>query len=110
MAKKKNNNRNHESQGIGRVRLPKKGQVLGVIEQRVGGGRMIVKCMDGHSRNCKVPGKLKKFLWLREGDVVTVRPQKYEEEKKGDVFYKYRKGHVNWLRKNGYLKDVEEEF
>ena len=104
------NNKEEQNKGPQRARLPKGNQVIGVIEQRVGGGRMIVRCMDGHSRNCRVPGRLKKFLWLREGNVVIVEPQKYEEEEKGSVLYKYNRSQVNWLKKKGHLKDIEEEF
>ena len=53
-----------------RVPTPKGRQVLGLVDQRVGGSRMIVRCLDGKSRNCRIPGRLKRKLWIREGDVV----------------------------------------
>lgn len=92
-----------------RVRLPRGREVLGVIDQRVGGARMIIKCIDGKARNCRVPGRLKRSLWLREGDVVIVEPWEFDNEK-GDVLYKYNPAQVDWLRKKGYLKTFDNEF
>ena len=92
-----------------RVKLPRGREVLGVIEQRVGGARMIVKCVDGKARNCRVPGRLRRALWLREGDVVIVEPWEFDDEK-GDVLFKYNPAQIDWLRKKGYLKTIDSEF
>jgi len=92
-----------------RVKLPRGKEVLGIIEQRVGGARMIVKCVDGKSRNCRVPGRLRRSLWLREGDVVIVEPWEFDNEK-GDVIFKYNPTQIDFLRRRGYLKTAENEF
>ena len=92
-----------------RVRLPRGKEVIGIIEQRVGGARMIVKCLDGKSRNCRVPGRMKRKLWLREGDVVIVEPWEFDDEK-GDVIFKYTPTAVQWLRNKGYLNTTGSEF
>lgn len=42
-----------------RVKLPRGEEVLGIIEQRLGGNKMMVNCLDGKSRICRVPGRLK---------------------------------------------------
>ncbi|MEM4230488.1 MAG: translation initiation factor eIF-1A [Candidatus Pacearchaeota archaeon] len=96
-------------QGPIRVRLPKGREILGVVEQRVGGSRMIVKCLDGKSRNCRVPGRLKRDLWVREGDVVIIEPWEFENEK-GDILFKYNPTQIEWLKKHGYLKQAESEL
>ena len=54
---------------IRRVKLPRGRQTLGILEQRLGGSRMRVRCLDGKSRICRIPGRLKRSLWVREGDV-----------------------------------------
>jgi translation initiation factor 1A len=90
-----------------RVKLPRGREIIGVIEQRVGGARMIVKCVDGKARNCRVPGRLKRELWLREGDVVIIEPWEFDNEK-GDILFKYNPTQIDWLRRKGYLKAVDE--
>jgi translation initiation factor 1A len=92
-----------------RVKLPRGKEVIGIIEQRLGGNKMMINCMDGKTRNCRVPGRLKRKLWLRPGDVVIVEPWELDD-KKGDVIFKYRINEIEWLRKKGYLKKEETEF
>ncbi len=93
-----------------RVRIPRANQVIGLLEQRVGGSRMRVRCMDGKTRICRVPGRLKRKLWVREGDFVLVEPWEYDKEEKGDIIFKYKQSHIEWLRVKGFLKEIKEEF
>jgi translation initiation factor 1A len=93
---------------IFRVKLPRGKEILGVIEQRLGQGKMRVKCFDGNSRVCRVPGRLKRKMWLREGDVVLIEPWEYEAKEKGDVLFKYSKSEEQWLRRKGFIKITEE--
>jgi translation initiation factor 1A len=106
---KKNKNENAESEEVFRVKLPKKNEVIGVIEQRLGGNKMFVNCLDGKRRNCRVPGRLKRALWLRPDDVVLVEPWELDNER-GDIIFKYKPSHIEWLRKNGYLETEKTEF
>lgn len=98
-----------EEQKITRVRLPRGKEILGVIEQRHGGNKMKVSCVDGKERNCRVPGRLRRALWLRPGDVVIIEPWELDNTR-GDVLYKYRKNQVGWLKRNGHLKTKNDEF
>mgnify|MGYP001561109999 CR=1 FL=1 len=95
-------------QEVFRVRLPRGKETLGILEQRLGGSRMRVRCMDGKTRICRVPGRLKKKLWVREGDVLLIEPWELGGHEKGDVLYKYKTNQVDWLKKNGHLKELEE--
>lgn len=93
-----------------RVKLPRGKEVIGIIAQRVGAGRMLISCMDGKTRNCRVPGRLKRELWLREGDAVIVEPWEFDSDTKGDVIYKYSKSAIEKLKRDGLLKTQENEF
>jgi translation initiation factor 1A len=104
-----NNSENNDENKIVRVKLPRGEEILGIIEQRHGGNKMMVSCLDGKTRNCRVPGRLKRALWLRPGDVVIIQPWEFDKEK-GDVIFKYRPNQVSWLRNHGYLKTEKEEF
>lgn len=97
------------SQGPIRVRLPRGRQVIGKITERVGGNRMIVECTDKITRNCRVPGRLRRGLWLRPGDTVIVEPWEFDNEK-GDILFKYTPTQVSWLQRKGYLEKTQEEF
>lgn len=93
---------------IRRVKIPKGKQVIGILDQRLGGSRMRVKCLDKKTRICRIPGKLKRRLWVREGDVVLVEPWEFGGDDKGDIIFKYRQTQVAWLQKKGYLTKLEE--
>lgn len=100
-------------QDIARIKLPRGNQTLGVLDQRVGGSRCKVKCLDGKTRICRIPGRLKKRLWVREGDILLIEPWEFSGDEKGDVIFKYKPTQVGVLRKKGYLDkldDFEDEF
>lgn len=97
-----------QQQEITRIMLPRGNQVLGLVEQRVGGSRMLVKCFDGKTRNCRIPGRLKRSLWVREGDIIIVEPWEYGGDEKGDVIYKYTPTQVNYLKNKGFLDKLSE--
>ena len=93
---------------ISRVKIPRGKEVIGILDQRLGASRMRVKCLDKKTRICRIPGRLKRKLWVREGDIVLVEPWEYGGDDKGDIIFKYRQTQVAWLQKNGYLKKLEE--
>jgi len=95
-----------------RIRMPKGTECLGIVEQRLGGSRMSVRCLDGKKRNCRIPGRMKRKLWVREGDIIIVEPWEYAADDKGDITFKYRPAQIEYLKQKGYLKSLEdmEEF
>ena len=97
-----------EQMEIRRVKLPKGRETIGLLEQRVGGSRVKVRCLDGKTRICRIPGRLKRRLWVREGDILLIEPWELGGDEKGDVIFKYRPIQVKFLRNKGYLRDLEE--
>ena len=111
MANQSNDNNQGDSE-IVRVRLPRKDQTFGMVERRLGGARMNIRCLDKKVRICRIPGALRRSLWVREGNIVLVQPWELQGDEKGDVIYKYSNSQVQWLKKKGYLQQLEdlEEF
>jgi len=96
---------------IRRTKLPRPPEVFGVVEQRLGGSRMSVRCLDGKKRICRIPGRLKRKLWVREGDILLIEPWKDSTEK-GDIIFKYNPNQVTWLKDKGFIKEIDsaQEF
>ena len=92
-----------------RVRLPRNTQVLGIVENRLGMGKSSIRCTDSKTRLCRVPGALKRRLWVRQGDTVLVEPWELEGDRKGNIVYKYTPTQASWLKRNNYLKDLIEK-
>ncbi|MFH1409772.1 MAG: translation initiation factor eIF-1A [Nanoarchaeota archaeon] len=93
---------------IRRVKIPRGNQTFGVLEQRVGGSRAKVRCLDGKNRICRIPGRLKRRLWVREGDIILVEPWELSGDERGDIIFKYRKTQVAYLKGKGLLKQLDE--
>ncbi len=83
--------------------LPSSNDVLGQAVKMLGGERILVKCQDGKERLCRIRGKLKKRVWIREGDIVLVSPWDFQSDTRGDIFWRYRKNQSDWLRSHNYL-------
>lgn len=83
---------------------PSKGDVLGVAVKMLGFDRIMVKCQDGKERLCRVRGKMKRRVWIRDGDTVLVSPWDFQSDTRGDIFWRYRKNQTDQLRAEGYLK------
>lgn len=98
-----------EPEGFVRARWPKNGEIIGTIVQRYGGNRMEVLTTDGKTRNCRVPGKYKRQLWLRPKDIILVKLWEFDKTK-GDIIYKYKPNEVTQLKKKGLLNALTTEF
>lgn len=88
---------------LDKMTLPTENDVLGVVTKLLGFDRVKVKCQDGHERLCRIRGKMKRRVWIREGDVVLVSPWDFQSDERGDVIWRYKHSQVSWLRKKGYL-------
>lgn len=95
-------------QEIARVKLPRGKQTLGLLEQRLGGSRCRVRCLDDKTRVCRIPGRLKRTLWVREGDIILVEPWEFSGDEKGDIIFKYKSSQIDFLKKKGFLDKLSE--
>jgi translation initiation factor 1A len=92
---------------ITRVRTPRKdeGEILGTVTKMLGASHFTIQCMDSKTRMCRLRGKMRKRVWIREGDIVIVVPWEFQDEK-GDVIWRYTGMQVNWLQRKGYLEMI----
>jgi len=91
---------------VARTRMPKGKETIGYVEQLLGAKRMRVECKDGKTRLCRVPGRARRRVWVREGDYVIVEPWEIQGDEKGDVIWKYKKHQVQHLRRRGLLEGI----
>ena len=87
-----------------RVRLPKTwaNEMFASADLMMGANHIRVRCIDGVTRMGRIKGKIKKRVWIREGDTLIVVPWSFQDEK-CDIIYRYLPPQVDWLRKNRYL-------
>ena len=89
---------------MGSLRMPREGEILGVVIGTLGGGRLMVSCKDGKERMCRIPGKIRRFIWVRDGDIVIIVPWDIGGDKKADVVWRYNKYQAEALRNKGVIK------
>jgi len=94
-----------------RVKLPnrKKSEIFAVAEQLLGGSRLIAMCEDGKSRMARIPGRMKRRMWIRVGDLLIVKPWEFQDEK-ADVAYRYTKTQAYYLSKKRKLPEIIDVF
>jgi translation initiation factor 1A len=101
--------RDQIAEEIRRIRVPRNDrEILGVLDARLGGSRCSVRCLDGKTRVCRIPGKLKRSLWVREGDIVLIETWELDKDTKGDIIFKYTKSQVQVLKRKGLLENLDE--
>jgi translation initiation factor 1A len=83
--------------------VPSANDILGVAIKLLGYDRILVKCQDGNERLCRIRGKMKRRVWIREGDVVLVSPWDFQSDKRGDLIWRYTRAQAEMLRKKGYI-------
>jgi len=78
--------------------------ICGVI-RHLGGDYLLAKCLDGVNRKVRIPGKIRKKVWISEGDIILVGIWDFSPDK-GDVIYRYERSEINKLvEKNIIPKD-----
>lgn len=87
-----------------RVRMPHGKEIFGVVEAMLGTNKLQVRCQDNRLRICRIPGRMRKRIWMKENDVVIVEPWSIQGDKRGDVIWRYSPTEAGWLRRKGVLK------
>ncbi|MBI4015495.1 MAG: translation initiation factor eIF-1A [Candidatus Aenigmarchaeota archaeon] len=91
---------------ISRTRIPAQGEILGLVLEMLGAGKLRVQCDDGKTRICRIPGRMGKRVWINPQDIIIMEPWKVQSDERGDVVWKYTRTQANWLKKKGYLKKL----
>ncbi len=89
---------------VGRLPLPRRhrGEVFGIASQLLGAARIRVMCEDNTSRMGRITGKMKKKMWIREGDLLIVRPWGFQEGK-ADILFRYSRTQAQYLARRNLL-------
>ncbi|MEM0448879.1 MAG: translation initiation factor eIF-1A [Methanomassiliicoccales archaeon] len=80
----------------------KEGEMFGIADQLLGASRIKIMCADGKSRMGRIPGKIRKRMWIREGDLVIVKPWEFQDDK-ADILYRYTKTQAAYLSRKKVL-------
>eukprot|EP01119_Soliformovum_irregulare_P004824 TRINITY_DN15954_c0_g1_i1.p1 TRINITY_DN15954_c0_g1~~TRINITY_DN15954_c0_g1_i1.p1 ORF type:complete len:144 (-),score=50.22 TRINITY_DN15954_c0_g1_i1:120-551(-) len=80
------------------------GQEYGQVVRMLGNGRLEAQCFDGTKRLCHIRGKLRKKVWVNQGDIVLISLRDYQDEK-ADVIVRYNSDEARQLKTYGELPE-----
>ena len=80
------------------------GQEYALVEKMLGNGRLTAYCFDGKTRLGHIRGKLKKKVWIMNGDIILIGLREFEDDK-CDVLHKYTPDETRALK--GYQEIPE---
>ena len=102
-----------ESGGSDKIRVPlpnrKINEMFAIADQILGGRRVTAVCEDGESRLARIPGKMRRRQWVREGDLIVVQPWDFQDSK-ADVRRRYTKTQSIYLSRKGVLPEIVDLF
>ncbi|KAL2263083.1 hypothetical protein VTK26DRAFT_8241 [Humicola hyalothermophila] len=97
----KNENDNEKRE----LTFKEEGQEYAQVIKMLGNGRLEAMCFDGVKRLGLIRGKLRKKIWINNGDIILVSLREYQDEK-GDVILKYSADEARSLKAYGELPDT----
>ncbi|KAI9880750.1 MAG: Translation initiation factor 1A [Pleopsidium flavum] len=74
------------------------------VVKMLGNGRLEALCFDGEKRLAHIRGKLRKKVWINQGDIILLSLRDYQDEK-GDVILKYSADEARSLKAYGELPE-----
>jgi translation initiation factor 1A len=89
-------------EAVHELKLPQGNEVIGLVTQALGASNFRIRCSDKYERLCSIPGRLRRHFWIKEGDVVIVRPWVVQSSERGDIVWRYSLGDRERLSAMGY--------
>jgi len=81
------------------------GQEYAQVVKMLGNGRIQAQCFDGEARLGHIRGKLRKKVWINQGDIILLSLREFQGEK-GDVILKYSADEARSLKAYGELPET----
>jgi len=66
-------------------------------------------CEDGKSRMARIPGRMKKRMWIKPKDLLIIKPWQFQDDK-ADVVYRYIKSQASYLSRKNRLPNIIDIF
>jgi len=96
-----------------RIRVPlpnrKVNEMFAIADQILGGRRVRAICEDGETRLSRIPGKMRRRQWVREGDLIVLQPWEFQDDK-ANVKMRYTKTQSLYLSRKGVLPEIVDAF
>ncbi|KAI0767986.1 nucleic acid-binding protein [Trametes elegans] len=80
------------------------GQEYAQVIKMLGNGRLEAQCFDGEKRLAHIRGKMRKKVWINQGDIILLSLREFQDDK-ADVIVKYTADEARSLKAYGELPE-----
>lgn len=94
----------NDSEEKGELIVKEDGQEYAKVDRMLGNGRLTASCFDGKERLCHIRGKMRKKVWINQGDIILLGLREYQDAK-ADVILKYSADEARRLKALGELPE-----
>ncbi|KAH8112634.1 eukaryotic translation initiation factor 1A [Phellopilus nigrolimitatus] len=81
------------------------GQEYAQVTKMLGNGRLEAQCFDGEKRLAHIRGKMRKKVWINQGDIILLSLREFQDDK-ADVIVKYTSEEARNLKAYGELPET----
>ncbi|BGP19366.1 hypothetical protein JCM10213_000994 [Rhodosporidiobolus nylandii] len=81
------------------------GQEYAQVLKMLGNGRVEAMCFDGEKRLAHIRGKMRKKVWINQGDIILLSLREFQDDK-ADVIQKYSADEARKLKQYGELPET----
>jgi len=94
-----------------KIRFPRKeeNEILAIVTKLHGSNQLKALCADGVERMCRITGKIKKKVWIRENDLIIVKIWDFQPTK-ADVIWRFKGDAAKDFFKGKKMLGKLEEF
>ncbi|KAI8599600.1 eukaryotic translation initiation factor 1A, X-chromosomal, partial [Dissophora ornata] len=93
----------NENEGEKRELVFKEDEYAQVLKM-LGNGRVEAQCFDGEKRLAHIRGKMRKKVWINQGDIILISLRDFQDDK-ADVILKYNTEEARNLKAYGELPE-----
>ncbi len=88
------------------LKMPAQDERIGKVVKVAGTTKFLVRCNDDKERLCTIPGRLRRHFWIKENDIVIVKPWIVQSDVRGDIVWRYSVLDMNRLKDSGALQNL----
>ena len=85
--------------------MPQESELVGRVIKLVGGDNIIVECTYGKVRTCRIRGKIKRRMWIRDNDLVLIASWDSKSDR-ADIIWRYLSAHAEKMNADGLLQGL----
>jgi translation initiation factor 1A len=96
-----------EQEQFAKLRMPNRNEreMFALTLQLMGATQIKALCEDGKERMCRIPGKLRKRVWIKQNDILIIQLWEWQPDR-ADIVWRFWGTQAEHLKRRGLLKNL----